>query len=375
MEFQVMNERVAELKQTLIETAQAPADAPWGLPGRFYVDPDYFEHEFETVLQEGWHCVCRSDELPETGDYLTLELLGEPVIVVRDATAMKAFANVCRHRGMRLVDGSGNAKRFTCSYHAWMYGTDGNLLRAGRMKNASFDPKTCKLAEFACVERFGFVYVSLSQSPPDIDEELEGLGALIGSYEPENYKIVHAGVEVWKTNWKCLVENFMEGYHLSVVHPQTLHDYTPTGLSRKGPSGKGFTSYFANYPEEIESRGHGAKNLSDEERHRSTLFSVFPTQVASIAATLLVSLSIRPISAEAIEVRWTMSNYKDELDQETIKQRIDLWTEVNREDREKLEAMQTSLRSVHATGGPLAEPDYEGTIHDFLLWLARHAKL
>ena len=70
-----------------------------------------------------------------------------------------------------------------------------------------------------------------------------------------------------------------------------------------------------------------------------------------------------------------MSAYGDDLDDETIKQRIELWEEVNREDREKLEAMQRSLRSVHAVGGPLAEEDYEGTIHDFVVWLARQDKL
>ena len=80
---------------------------------------------------------------------------------------------------------------------------------------------------------------------------------------------------------------------------------------------------------------------------------------------------IRPLTAETIEVRWTMIAYGDELDEDTINQRIALWEDVNREDREKLEIMQASFRSVHAIGGPLAGPDYEGTVHDFLLWLGK----
>ena len=90
-----------------------------------------------------------------------------------------------------------------------------------------------------------------------------------------------------------------------------------------------------------------------------------------IAATLLASLAITPVAVNEVEVRWTLSVYGDELDEDTIAQRIALWTEVNREDREKLELMQVALGSVHATGGPLAGPDYEGTVRDFLLWLAR----
>ncbi|MEM8652492.1 MAG: aromatic ring-hydroxylating dioxygenase subunit alpha [Pseudomonadota bacterium] len=362
---------VSSMLQELAEIASAPDNAPMGLPGPFYTNAEFYGHECAGLLRQGWHCVGRADELPETGDYLTLNLLGEPLIIVKSDEGIKALSNVCKHRGMRLAEGAGNAKRFTCPYHAWMYGLDGTLQCAARMQNEGFDPKTCKLGEFLCEIRFGFIYVSLSNEPLDVDKCVEGLEDLIEAYQPEKYKIVHSATEIWETNWKCLVENFMEGYHLSVVHPETLHGYTPTGLSKKAASGEGFTSYYANYPHDIPSRGQGSPELSEDARHRSTLYSVFPCQVVSIAATLLVSLSIRPKTPESIEVRWTMSVYDNELDEETVAQRVALWEEVNREDREKLEIMQTSFHSVHATGGPLAGPDYEGTVHDFLLWLAR----
>ncbi len=364
--------QVEAMQKELAEVAAAPGGAPRGLPGVFYNDQEFFEYEAATVLRNGWHCVGREDEIAKVGDYITVRLVGEPIIIVRDESGIKALSNVCRHRGMPLVEGVGNTKRFVCSYHAWMYSTDGSLLRAARMKNDGFDPKSCKLGEFHCIVRFGFIYVCVSDTPPDFDIELDGLDGFIGRYEPENYRLVHSDTEIWNTNWKCLVENFMEGYHLSVVHPETLHGYTPTGLARKAASGKGFTSYNANYPEDTPSRGKGAPGLSSEERHRSTLFSVFPCQVVSIAASLLVSLSIRPLTSNSIQVKWTMSVYGDELDYAAVKHRIKLWEDVNQEDREKLERMQTSFQSVYANGGPLAEPDYEGTVHDFLLWLNRH---
>ena len=145
-------------------------------------------------------------------------------------------------------------------------------------------------------------------------------------YETGAFRLVHRAEEVWQTNWKCLVENFMEGYHLSVVHPETLHGYTPTGKARKLASGMGFTSYAANYPNNIPSRGMGAAGLSDAERNRSSLFAVFPTQVASQAASLLVSLSLFPIAVDAVRVKWTMSVYGDDLDDDTIAARICLRT-------------------------------------------------
>ena len=373
MAFPAMSDaaRVAAIREDLQRIAALPADAPEGPPGRFYTDPAYFEHECATVLRTGWHCLGRADEIPGEGDYFTTQILNEPLIVVRTEGEVRVLSNVCRHRGMPVAEGAGTAKRFICSYHAWTYALDGELKRAARMENAGFDMKTCGLPQFPCVEKMGFIYVSLSDAPPDLEAELAGLDGLVGAYEPDGFRIIHTAEEVWRTNWKCLVENFMEGYHLSVVHPVTLHGYTPTGLSRKAISGPGFTSYNANYPEAAPARGQGAGGLSDEQRRRSSLYSVFPCQVASQAATLLVSLTILPLEVDKISVRWTMSTYGDDLDEETLEARIRLWEEVNREDREKLEKMQVALGSRHATGGPLAGEDYEGTVRDFHLWLAR----
>lgn len=358
-----------DLQTQLQELAALPADRPMCMPGAFYTSQARFEHEAATVLRNTWQCLGRVDEIPEPGDFFTAHLLNEPLIAVRgDDEQIRVLANVCRHRGMPLAEGTGNAKRFVCSYHAWAYGRDGTLLRAARMKNAGFDQATCKLHGHNVHLWNGFIYVNLSGDAAPFEHP--DLDAFLTQYEPQNFRLVHVAEEPWITNWKCLVENFMEGYHLSVVHPQTLHGYTPTGLAKKLAGGDGFTSYAAIYPGDIESRGHGAPGLSNEERTRSTLFSVFPTQVASQAASLLVSIYIFPVNAGEIRVKWTMSVYGDELDYDTIQQRIALWEEVNREDREKLERMQVALGSDHAHSGPLAGEDYEGTIHDFQLWLA-----
>jgi phenylpropionate dioxygenase-like ring-hydroxylating dioxygenase large terminal subunit len=361
-----------DLSAVLQELAALPADRPMGMPGAFYTSPEQFIREKKTVLQRGWHCLGREDEVPEPGDFFTVQLLDEPLIIVRgDDGAIRVLANVCRHRGMPLAEGRGNVKRFICSYHAWMYGRDGALLRATRMENEGFDSKSCRLHSYSVQFWNGFIYCSLDANALPFAQEALPLDALLAPYETAKFRLVHVAEEVWNTNWKCLVENFMEGYHLSVVHPQTLHGYTPTGLAKKSVSGPGFTSYLANYPDGIASRGAGAPGLSDQEQQRSTLFARFPTQVASQAASLLVSLSIFPISAEQVKVKWTMSTYDDDLDDETIQARIKLWEEVNTEDREKLERMQIALRSQHAQSGPLAGDDYEGTIRDFQVWLAQ----
>lgn len=364
---------MTNIQETLQSLAALPDDRPMGMPGAFYTCPKQFEWECKNVLKHGWHCLGRVDEIPNQGDFLTAHILTEPILVVRgDDDKIRAFANVCRHRGMPLVSGSGNAQRFVCSYHAWTYGKDGSLLRAARMENAGFDIANCRLHEHNLHMWNGFIYVNLDQDAepfnhPDLDQ-------ILAPYDPEAFHLVHVAEEEWHCNWKNLVENFMEGYHLSVVHPQTLHGYTPTGLSKKLAGGGGFTSYAANYPDAIPSRGNGAPGLTKEEQQRSSLFSIFPCQVASQSATLLVSLSIVPLEVGKIRVKWTMSTYKDELDGETLKERVSLWEEVNKEDREKLERMYVALHSEHALAGPLAGADYEGTVRDFLIWMAEEDK-
>lgn len=356
------------LRQKLATVAASPVDGPQSMPGAFYTDEAQFNWECDTVLQHGWHCLGRADELPETGDFFTQQLLNEPLLITRTDDGIKVLSNACRHRGMPVAKGSGNARRHVCPYHAWAYAPDGQLLSAPRMKNTGFDVKSCALPSFPSRIHNGFIYASLSDEPVAFD--LANLDALIAPYQPDAFRHIHTASEVWDCNWKALVENFMEGYHLSVVHPETLHHYTPTGLSRKGPSGPNFTSYFANYPDSAAGRGTGADTLSETERKRSTLFAVYPTQVVSIAATTLVSLSIFPISTEQIEVRWTFSTYGTELEDGILADRISVWNEVNREDREKLETMQKALHSRHAVGGPLAGEDFEGTVRDFQLWMA-----
>lgn len=365
-------DKIARMNETLQRIAALPEHEAQCLPGIFYTDPDYFQHEVETFLMKEWHVLGRADEVAKPGDYFVTNLFNENLLVVRgDDGEVRVLSNLCRHRGMPLMEGKGSTRRFTCAYHAWAYGRAGELLNAPRMRDKGVTAENCSLPTFRSEVWNGFIYCNLDDNAAPLSPRLGQLDALLTNYKPESFRIVREFEEDWHTNWKCLVENFMEAYHLSVVHPETLHPYTPTGLSRKSMSDDSFTSYCANYPESASSRGVGAEGLTEDERRRSTLFNLFPTQIASQAATLLVSFSIKPLSVDKIRVRWTMSTYGDELTQDELEARIALWLEVNREDREKLERMQKALASRHAPSGHLAPRDFEGTIWDFYRYLAR----
>lgn len=357
--------------QRFREIADTPRGQETGLDGPFYTDPSLYLAETVRVLRADWLYLCRADELPEPGDYLTLEVLDEPLVVVRgDDGAVRVLSNVCRHRGSPVALGAGNAKRFVCPYHAWSYARDGALVSAPRMARDRVEKKSCGLPEHRSETWMGFVYVNLDGAAEPLSPRLAPLASRLAPYETETMRHVHTAEELWRTNWKTLVENFMEAYHLSVVHTKTLHDVTPTGLSKKFEGGPVFSGYLANYPDSAPARGAGAPGLSAEERRRSTLFSVFPCHVASQSASLLASYALLPEGPDQVRVRWSLSVRADDLSEAEIAERVALWTEVNREDRDKLERTQRGFRSRFAQAGPLAPDDFEGVIADFHRYLA-----
>ena len=335
-----------------------------GLPGRAYASRERYEHEAETLLPGGWLCLGRADEVAAPGDFITMEVLGEPLLVVRgEDGAVRVFANICRHRASPVASGSGNAKRFVCPYHAWSYARDGALVSAPRMAKECLEG--LRLHEHRSETWRGFLYVNLDGRADPLAPQLAALDARVAPYAPDAFRTFHVGEKVWRANWKALVENFLEAYHLSVVHMATLHEYTPTALARKFDGGAVFTGYYANYPDSAASRGDGAPGLSQDERRRSTLFAVYPCHLVSQAASLLASFSLIPEGPHATRVRWSLSSYGDDLDDETKALRTALWAQVNEEDRARLEATQAGIGSRFADAGPLAPEHLEGVIADF----------
>lgn len=342
---------------------------PRTLPGRAYTDPARLQVEIETVLRSAWHCIGRDDELPAPGDHATLSILGEPVLVVRgEDGALRALSNVCRHRGMPVVEGTGSATTFTCAYHAWSYATDGELRTAPFTAPEAVDG--CRLPAWPLVVDNGFVYVAVVDDPAPFAPIAE-LDAELAPFNPAAMRFRHCETEVWRCNWKAMIENFMEGSHLSVVHQTTLHPLTPTRLASKGPSGTGFTSYYSAFPAGVRSTTPGEPGLGERQRGRSFLYQRFPTHVACQNATFLATFLVLPLAVDETMIRWSVSAFRDCPD-DLVDSTVELWREINAEDRAVLERLQRNLEapSAQAYAGPLADEDREGTIADFHRYLS-----
>lgn len=223
-----MTAAIDERTGQLLAGLEQSANGAHALPVGCYNDPDFFALEVERVLRPGWHAVARFDSLPEPGDYASITLCGEPLLLVRDREKkLRVYSRVCSHRAHILVEGTGNTGRFVCPYHLWSYGLDGELKTAPLMQgrgdgSEDFDPERCSLPELRTVEWQGFVLATLDPASPS---PVAALAPLAERLVPYGFaELVTAGLLEFDSpwNWKVMVDNFMESYHHMGPHADTL---------------------------------------------------------------------------------------------------------------------------------------------------------
>jgi phenylpropionate dioxygenase-like ring-hydroxylating dioxygenase large terminal subunit len=198
-----------------------------------------FERERRVRLRDAWTPVCRVDELAGAGAQKAAVVAGQPVLVTRgDDGALNALSNVCRHRGMTLVEGDAQSGAIRCPYHLWTYGLDGRLSAAPFM--ADVDVSGCDLPRYAASEWGGWVFVSLAAEPPALLQALEPLPAALDAKRLAELRIGYRLSFEHDWNWKVMVENFGESYHHIGTHAQTLQALWPGGRTDSTPSGAGW---------------------------------------------------------------------------------------------------------------------------------------
>ncbi len=211
-----------------VDELRAACDVPFdrarAMPKSVYASPDFAALERRAIFARDWICAGRAASLPAPGDYLTMHVGDEPIIVLRDgAGTLRAMSNVCRHRMSTLLEGRGNVRAIVCPYHAWTYGLDGALRGAPAMAhNACFVKSDIALPQIRCIDWKGWILVSLDPAAADPHDALSGLDTLIGDLGMEDYVESFREEFRWHTNWKVLAENFMESYHLPVCHSGTI---------------------------------------------------------------------------------------------------------------------------------------------------------
>ena len=208
----------------LRENVSMPFEKARAMPPSVYKSEEFLAAELEHIFMKDWFCVGRSSSLSEPGDYLTLDLADQPLIVLRDRSSnIRAMSNVCRHRMSTLLEGRGKTSSVVCPYHAWTYNLDGSLRGApAMMLNEDFCKADYSLATVRCEEWLGWIFVTLNPQANAVSDDLKGVEAHIHDYKMSDYVETFYEDHVWDTNWKVLAENFMESYHLPVCHAGTI---------------------------------------------------------------------------------------------------------------------------------------------------------
>jgi phenylpropionate dioxygenase-like ring-hydroxylating dioxygenase large terminal subunit len=216
--------------------AQRPGHA---LSHEFYCDAELFEREMQRLILRHWHCAGHLSQVREPGDFFTIDICGESLIIVcAQDRRVRALHNVCRHRGSRVcTEPAGHARGgvFVCPYHAWSYGLDGSL-RAARHMPAGFDRAAYGLKPLHTEVMEGLIFVSFAETPLGLEHVEAALAGSARIYGWAQAKVAHRATYPVNANWKLAVENYMECYHCGPAHAEysRFHLYArPAALNRE----------------------------------------------------------------------------------------------------------------------------------------------
>jgi glycine betaine catabolism A len=350
-----------------LKTTQIAIDGARTLPRRYYVAPEIFAEEGEKIFAGRWLCVGREERIPNPGDYVLQQVGTESIIVLRDqAGAVRAYYNVCRHRGTRLCEA--HTGRFSetiqCPYHAWTYSLDGRLIGAPSSADIEGFTKSDYPLYRVAVERWeGFVFINLASQPEPFALAYE---ALIGRFDRFNLANLSVGktteYEV-KANWKLLFQNYSECYHCGPVHP-TLAKLTPPTSGENdlvtGPVTGGFMVINQGHQSlTMSGRSCGVMvgDLPDEDLNRVYYYAIFPNMLLSLHPDYVMFHTLWPEAPDRTRIFCSWLFHPDTLSNSAYdpEDGIAFWDMTNRQDWHICEQSQLGVQSRAYQPGPYSK--------------------
>jgi Rieske 2Fe-2S family protein len=357
------------------------------LPSSWYSAERVFGIEKERIFCREWVCVAREEELAERGAWRLVSVLGESLILVRNRSgALRAFYNVCRHRGTRLcadphdarpqaqLPGGIAAGRITCPYHQWSYDFDGNLVSAPHLgAEPGFDRKEFSLypASVECWGGFVFLHLSPAQAQP-LAQQLGGIPERTRRYPLAQLRIGHTIRYSVAANWKVLCENYNECYHCAGVHPE-LCAVVPAFRERGGASldwarGVPHRPGAYTFTTSGTTRRRAFPTLDEDERVRHKGELAYPNLFVSLACDHVAVFILEPRAAARTEIvcHFLFEPYEIARQDFDPRDAVAFWDLVNRQDWAICEALQLGL------GARVHERGYYSPMEDFNLDIRRY---
>jgi len=360
----------------LCASVAVPFEQAHAMPRSVYTSDAFLEAEINSVFAQDWFCAGRASSISEPGEYLTLELAGQPIMVIREKSGeLRAQSNVCLHRMSTLLDGRGKTNSIVCPYHAWTYELSGELRGAPAMtENQSFCKEGMRLPTVRCEQWLGWIMITLNKDAPPVATQLREVEEMVDDYQMGDYQETFFETHLWDTNWKVLAENFMESYHLPVCHRGTIGGLSKLEEMICPPGHKAFNYHTILKDESLKiAMAHPDNTRMEGERRRTTyLLAIYPSLLITLTPGYFWYLSLHPAGVGKVNIMFgggMSADYIDDKDaQENFAQLKTLLDEVNVEDRGCTEKVYKGLCSDFAKPGPLSH--LERPNYDFAHYLA-----
>ena len=348
------------------------------LPRASYLDDSEFQREYSAIFSKGWVCIGRASQIDSAGDYLAFKFGGDSILVVRGQDGdLRAFYNVCRHRGAELVpmpDSAPQAGHFkraiTCPYHAWTYQLDGNLKKAPHL---AVNPGDTQLHGVSISTWAGFVFVRMSDERDETLQSAIGAGAeRLTRYPLADLAIGHSIDYQIDANWKVLLENYNECYHCGPVHPE-LCKIVPAFREKGGsdvdwdhgvPHREG--AYTFTEDGTTSRMPFPGLNETEKTHHKGELF--YPNLMISLSMDHVAAFYVWPESASKTRVRCDFLFHPDEISRSDFdpSDAVEFWDIVNRQDWSICESVQRGMNN------RVFEHGYYAPMEDYSLDLRRY---
>jgi choline monooxygenase len=308
-----VDDKLGGILAEIRDLASLPLEKAKGLPPIAYTSPELAELEREKIFQKCWVLIGRADQLPNPGDYLAHEIDSQPVVSIRqkDGT-IRTFSNTCLHRFTTLLVGQGHLEgMIVCPYHAWSYNQSGQL-KATPYAPIQNEP-ACKageirLQEFATEVWEGFLFATLNPTPRPLAPQVDGMLRTISGHGVGRFKHVGMHDLIWDANWKLTIDNFIESYHLFMVHKTSLEPFCPTRLCKMTDGSDAWAIHSCPMtPDSDEGFGlahHAKVGVPEGERNQNVDFSIFPGTVAMLHHNYLWWTSSQPMGVDKVKIRW-----------------------------------------------------------------------
>jgi phenylpropionate dioxygenase-like ring-hydroxylating dioxygenase large terminal subunit len=375
---------VEEIKAGICAAADLPLARAHTIPAQAYTSEEFFEWETTHLLRGGWQCVAHVSQIPRAGDFLNLDLLGEPLIVVHGKDdVIRVLSRVCPHRAMDIMplgfgyDGHGVAEAspdhascghtriFLCPYHAWTFELDGGLKACPEMHQAAaFARDGVSLRTFRSEIWEGFVFVNLDGRAEPLGQQLGEMSMDVAPFRLSEMKLAIAREWDCPFNWKVLVENFMESYHHLGIHHKTLQPTMPARDTWTEQERRGYVRAHLPYKESVRAEQRalaeqGAANdqllplkgLREEQRFEWGLFLIAPTFLLATAPDRVIWYQLQPLGPDRLKLLTTTLVAAGEFSRESFpavrEKATKQLTDFHLEDMEVCTAVQ---RGLYATG-------------------------